>query len=289
MTDETESRPDTGEAEAEEAGLLDGQEPATPNATSDKGPRGWDAISNPHERYPKPTASLQEQAEAAANDIYERIDKLVTGILKHYRNEAGIKEYREGSSLVLNRIIADILKHIRPEAKLAATRKSGHGAENERLRAALQKIADLKNAIQIRGGLYDIGVPGHLRDEGGWVPIPPGVIHGFSAAASIASAALAPPGPDADADTDTEAKPGTTDAEMRVAAENLGDYANLVDALTPFALYAKGMTGLHDLLTIVVSRGSQSLAIGAFQTARQTLIDLGALVEPDAETEAKGG
>lgn len=56
--------------------------------------------------------------------------------------------------------------------------------------AALQEIAGLESATEIRGGLYDINVPDHMIKEGGWVPIPPAMKHGLMYAGQIAKKAL---------------------------------------------------------------------------------------------------
>ena len=48
-------------------------------------------------------------------------------------------------------------------------------AKIERLEVGLTQIDNLRNATQIKGGLFDVGVPNHLIDEDGFIPMSPGV------------------------------------------------------------------------------------------------------------------
>lgn len=60
----------------------------------------------------------------------------------------------------------------------------------ERLEAGLTQINNMRNATQIKGGLFDIGMPKHLIDDDGFVPIHPSVLDGLKLAANVAREAL---------------------------------------------------------------------------------------------------
>lgn len=62
--------------------------------------------------------------------------------------------------------------------------------ENERLREALEGIAALSEATQVKGGFFDVGTPDHLVDEDGFVPIHPAMKSGLTHAAKMAKRAL---------------------------------------------------------------------------------------------------
>jgi hypothetical protein len=62
----------------------------------------------------------------------------------------------------------------------------------KRYQTALEQIAALANATEVRGPLEDIGVPDHKVKDGGWVPIHPRLKDGLCYAAKIAKAALEP-------------------------------------------------------------------------------------------------
>lgn len=57
-------------------------------------------------------------------------------------------------------------------------------------RAALEEIAALADATQMRGDLAEIGMPASLVEEGGWMPIDPRVKTGLAIAARIARKVL---------------------------------------------------------------------------------------------------
>ena len=47
------------------------------------------------------------------------------------------------------------------------------------------QIDNMRNATQVKGGLCDIGVPNHLIDDDGFVPMSPDIKIGMTHAANV--------------------------------------------------------------------------------------------------------
>ena len=58
-------------------------------------------------------------------------------------------------------------------------------AKIQRLEAGLIQIDNMRNATQVKGGLCDIGVPNHLIDDDGFVPMSPDIKIGMTHAANV--------------------------------------------------------------------------------------------------------
>lgn len=76
------------------------------------------------------------------------------------------------------------------EVKTKNGRHAVDVTEVTRYRNALVKIMELERATKMRGVLTDLGVPKHLIEEGGWVPISPQVKEGIMVAVKIAKEGL---------------------------------------------------------------------------------------------------
>ena len=63
-------------------------------------------------------------------------------------------------------------------------------ARIQRLEAGLTQIDNMRNTTQVRGHFYDVGMPAHLIDDDGYVPMPDDIKVGITLAANMARETL---------------------------------------------------------------------------------------------------